>query len=351
MLATRPGSGLALLVLLAAAGPLSARELCQAGAGLQREIDQALAAAPQSASFEERVAPLRELREKHQGDLFVHLVYQDLFFEQGIEGHLKELMEEYLRLQVQHEGDPFYLYLSGRTFEGRGTRRAIAILQQALALDPGFAPAWRTLAEIYGSTAFRDRGKEAEARRRFLAACPGSAIARRPLPPPPHSTFFDRLRESRLSPPEEEALVAQVQAALLQDEWRALRIRLFDFYPPAEQQRVLHDLQAEYWRAWSVLVRHYRRTGEKDKADELLADMENRLVRLGGSRRAPTFSLAARTVLGLYAEAHQPESLRAALARLRQSLNERPDAKRAAELARVQAAFASAEGGAARHSP
>jgi len=38
----------------------------------------------------------------------------------------------------------------------------------------------------------------------------------------------------------------------------------------------------------------------------------------------------------------------AALARLRQSLNERPDAKRAAELARVQAAFASAEESAAR---
>jgi hypothetical protein len=343
----KPGFGLACLAL-AVAGPLSAQELCEPGSGIRREIDLALAAAPEGASFEERVAPLRALRERHQRDLFVHLGYQDLYFAQGIEGHLKELTEEYLRLLAQHEGDPFYLYLSGRTFEGRGTKRAIAILRQTLALDPGFAPAWRTLAEIYGSKAFRDRGKEAEARTRFLAACPGSAIARRPLPPPPPSTFFARLRESRLSQREEEAIPAEVQAALLQDEWRVLRIRLFDFYPPAERQRVLHDLQAEYWRAWSVLVRHYRRTGQKDKGDELLAEMENRLVRLGGSRRAPTFSLAARTVLGLYAEANQPESLRAALARLQQSLNERPDPKRSAELARVQAAFASDEGSARR---
>ena len=43
--------------------------------------------------------------------------------------------------------------------------------------------------------------------------------------------------------------------------------------------------------------------------------MEERLVRLQRSRRATTFPLAARTVLGLYAEANQLESVRASLAR------------------------------------
>ena len=86
-------------------------------------------------------------------------------------------------------------------------------------------------------------------------------------------------------------------------------------------------------------MRHYRRSGQTAQADKLLAEMEERLVRLQRSRKATTFPLAARTVLGLYAEAKQSESLRAALARLRKSLDQHPNAKRAAELDRVQAAF------------
>ncbi len=131
-----------------------------------------------------------------------------------------------------------------------------------------------------------------------------------------------------------------MQRALLQDEWRALRIRLFDWYSPREQRRALHDLQAEYWQAWSVLVRHYRKKGDGAQADGLLAAMEERLLRLLRSRRATTFTLAARTVLGLRAEANQPERLRAALARLAKSLDEHPNAKRASELARVRAQLA-----------
>jgi hypothetical protein len=216
-------------------------------------------------------------------------------------------------------------------------------MEQVLALDPAFAAAHRTLAEIYGSKAFRDRRKEAAARRKFAAACPKSAIARRPAPPPPHSTFFARLRETKLSAQQEGAIPAEVQRALLQDEWRALRIRLFDWYSADERQRVLHEMQAEYWQAWGVLVRHYRRTDQGARADELLAEMEERLVRLQRGRRATTFPLAARTVLGLHAEANQWEKLRAVVARLKKSLDEYPDAKRSAELARAQGAFASRE--------
>jgi hypothetical protein len=342
------GSRVVCLVFLAAFPSLAAQELCDPGAEARGAIAQALASAPQDAPLEERLAPLRALRDQLERDLFVHLGYQDAIFDQGIEGHLKAMLEEYLRLQAQHPDDPFYLYLSARAFEGRGTRRSIAMLEQVLALDPDYSPAHRTLAEIYRSRRFRDRAKEAAARRRFHAACPGGIIARRPPPLPPHSTYFARLRESKPTPELEEAIPAEVQKALQQDEWRALRIRLFDWYEPAEQQKALHDLQAEYWQAWRVLVRHYRRTGQQAKADELLAEMEERMVRLQQSRRATTFALAARTVLGLYAEANQSDNLRAALARLQTSLHEHPDAKRAAELARVQAAFASDEGSARR---
>src|SRR5207248_3654841 len=112
---------------------------------------------------------------------------------------------------------------------------------------------------------------------------------------------------------QEEAIPAEVQRALLQDEWRVLRIRLFDWYNAEYKEQLLHELQAEYWQAGRVLVGHYRRTGHHAQADELLADLEDRLVRLQRDRRTANFSLAARTVLGLYAEAKQRQKLRAAL--------------------------------------
>jgi hypothetical protein len=333
------GFHLAWLVVLAAAPSTSAEHFCEPSPEIARAIGDALAVVPEGASVQERMAPVKGLRNRFERDLFVHLLYQDAIFEHGIEGHLTEMLEQYLRLQMEHGEDPLYLYLAGRAFEGRQTKRAIAMMEQVLALDSGFAPAHRTLAEIYGSGAFRDRKKERAARREFAAACPRSAIAKRPTPPPPHSTFFARLQETRLTPAEEEAIPAEVERALLQDEWRALRIRLFDWYSAGYKEQVLYELQVEHWQAGRVLVRHYRRTGRHARADELLADMEDRLVRLQRSRRAAHFSRAARTVLGLYAEAEQSQKLRTALVRLKQSLDEHPNPKRAAELKRVGALF------------
>ena len=334
------GSTLVCLALLAAPAALGAQGLCDPGAEVLRAISGALAGVPPDAPYDQRIAPLRDLRDRFERDLFVHVRYQDAVFESGIEGHLRELLEEYLELQAKHPGDPLYLYLSGRAFEGRGTKRAIAIMEQVLALDAEFAPAYRTLAEIYGSEAFRDRRREALARRKFAAICPRSAIVRRPLPLPPHSTFFARLDEENLSPEEEEAIPAQVHAALQQDEWRALRIRLFDWYSAREREQALHGLQAEYWQAWRVLVRHDRRTGRAAEADRLLAQMEERLFRLQRGRHATTFSLAATMVLGLHADAGHWDKVRAVLDRLDKSLEESSDRRRAAELDRVRAAFA-----------
>jgi hypothetical protein len=324
------------LALLAAPAAV-ALDLCEPGTEVRRAVADALAAIPRDAPFEERLAPLRALREKFASDLFVHLAYQDEVFEHGIEGHLKEMLGEYLALAAQHEGDALYLYLAGRAFEGRGTRRAIAIMEQVLALDPAFAPAHRTLAEIHGSNAFRDPHKRDSARAKYEAACPGSAIARKPSPLPPHSTFFARLREDELTPAQEQSIPAEVHRALQQDEWRALRIRLFDWYSGEEQRQALHGLQAEYWQAWRVLVRHFRRTGQHENAAGLLAEMEERLLRLQTSRRATTFRLAAGIVLALHAEAGERDEARALLERMRKSLEDRPDRKRAAELERLRA--------------
>src|SRR4051812_28581245 len=154
------GFHLAWLVVLAAAPSTSAEHFCEPSPEIARAIGDALAVVPEGASYQERMAPLKGLRDRFERDLFVHLRYQDAIFEHGIEGHLTEMLEQYLRLQMEHGEDPLYLYLAGRAFEGRQTKRAIAIMEQVLALDPGFAPAHRTLAEIYGSGAFRDRKKE-----------------------------------------------------------------------------------------------------------------------------------------------------------------------------------------------
>src|SRR5258706_566408 len=204
-----PDFHLACLVVLVVAPSVSAANLCEPTPEIERAIGEVLAPLPQDAPLEDRLEALRTLRTRFERDLFVHLRYQDEVFERGIEGQLREMLEEYLLLRAGHEGDAFYLYLAGRAFEGRGTKRAVAMMEQVLAIDPDFAPAHRTLAEIYGSKAFRDPRKERDARRKLAAACPTSVIARRPAPLPPQSTFFTRLRESRLTPEQEAAIPAE----------------------------------------------------------------------------------------------------------------------------------------------
>jgi predicted Zn-dependent protease len=178
--------------LLASAALGAEARFCEPSLEIQEEMEKAAAAAPKEALFDQVSAPFRALRDRFPEDLFVHLHYQDAVADNGIEGHVKELLAEYSKLRVEHPGDPFYLYLHGRALEGRVTPLAVTTMNEILARDPDFAPAFRTLAEIYGSTAFRDRKKETSARARFEAACPGSVVARRPSPLPPHSTLFTK---------------------------------------------------------------------------------------------------------------------------------------------------------------
>jgi len=254
--------------------------------------------------------------------------HQDEVFENGIEGNLKAMLTESSSLSARHPGDAGFAWLRARAHLGRGTPKAVALLRGLLSRAPEFAPAHATLAEIYGSDAFRDEEKEKGERAQALAACPRIVIARRPGPLPPHSPLFSR--------PDPPARVAEVEEALRQEEWRAMRVRLFDWYTAAEKERALAELHEVDWRAWGMLVRLHRREGHATKADALLAEMEDRLLRLQ-RRPDPAFPLAARTVLGSYAEAGQPERVRAALDRLR---GNDPAGLRTAEVAALEAAFA-----------
>ena len=61
------------------------------------------------------------------------------------------------------------------------------------------------------------------------------------------------------------------------DEWRLQRIRPFDWYTVDYKRQTQRELQAKYWRLWSIEVRCYRRAGRPGKS--------RRVARPDGSAR------------------------------------------------------------------
>jgi streptomycin 6-kinase len=317
----RPSSSLAASAALLASAALGAEQrLCEPSREIQQEIERAAAAAPPSALFDQATAPFRVLRDRFPEDLFVHMRYQDAVADNGIEGHLKEMLAEYAKLRVEHPDDIFYVYLHGRALEGRVTPIAVRIMNEILAGSPNFAPALRTLAEIYGSTAFRDRKKQTSARAMFEAACPGSVVAHRPSPLPPHSTLFTdpqgRLERNR----NPDDVPGQVHRALQQDEWRSQRMRSFDWYGVAEKRQAVQELQAEYWKGWRILVQHYRRIGQPEEANLILSEMQHRLTRSQADPSSKLFWVAAASLLDLYSQGRQQDKIVESLAEIEASI-------------------------------
>ena len=330
--------GIIAAALFATSEALSAPQtLCEPSPEIQHEIANASAATPAKGSFEELTASFEALRQRFPNDLFTHLRYQDAVNEYGIEGHLKRMGEEYLALRDAHPGDILYQYLFGRTLEGRNSRQALAAMEEVLATDANFAPAHRTLAEIYGSKAFRDRQKETAERAKLEQLCPGTAIATRPAPLPAKSELWSQA-EALLKPPRSDERVPElVYRALAQDEWRLQRIRPYDWYTPSFKKEQGQALQIEYWNGWRILVQHYWKTDQRPKADELLSEMHGRLARLEKEPTSEVYWAGATTLVSLYAEGKQPAKARETLAAMQASLKAKPDAKRAAQLARLKA--------------
>jgi len=333
-------AGLAASALLASLAARSAPgELCEPSPEVRQEIAKALSATPNTGTFEELTAPFKALREKFPNDLFAHVRYQDAVNEDGIEGHLKELTEAYLALRESHPGDLLYRYLQGRALEGRSTPQAIAAMEEVLASDANFAPAHRTLAEIYASAAFRDEAKEKAERRRFEQLCPGSSIARRPISPPEKSKLWSQA-EGLLKQAESDARVPElVYRALEEDEWRQQRVRPFDWYAPSYKKALSQEVQIEYWKGWAMVVQHFWKTNQTEKADQLLGEMEGRLSRLERDPASEVYWAGATTMVSLYGQAKQPVNVRRVLKVMQASLKAKPDGKRAAQLSRLKAKF------------
>ncbi len=249
------------------------------------------------------------MRDRHPDNLFVHERYQDAINEYGIEGHLRLLNKEYQELDFKHSGDPMYHYLYLRTLAGRGTSGAIQGLNDLLAEHPNFAPAHRTLAEIYAAAAFRDVEKEELERERYLAVCPGGKFRHWPPPIPDRTSLIDQA-ERALADGLEHADPARVIAMTIQGlrelEWRSQRIRAFDWYTLDYKRQDARELRAHYWEAWAIQVRCYRQAGQPESAGQLLREM-NRRAALLAKTPGPEYQTALETLADLSAEDPAPK--------------------------------------------
>ncbi len=297
---------LALFALLSSATAWAGQpSLCEPAARIRAELVKA-AALPVAdpTAFEQNVAPFQALREHYPGNLFVHERYQDAVQQYGIEGHLRQLTQDYQNLTLEHSGDLMYRYLFARSMIGRGMASALQQLNGILAERPDFAPAHRALTEIYGSETFHDAEKEKIEREKFLSLCPGAVLARRPAPLPEPSPLIERAEKLLLQDGAPAGVSAMALEGLRADEWRLQRIRPVDWYSAEYKRQSQRELRAEYWRVWSLQVRCYRKANRLKEAADLLGAMEQRATLLR-SRSDPSYSEALAILARLHAEEGQ----------------------------------------------
>ena len=295
--------GVALFALLGCANAWAGQPaVCEPGAEVRAALEKAaaLSVADPTAS-DQNIAPFQALRERYSGELFVHERYQDAVQKYGIEGHLRELTENYQALALEHSGDVIYRYLFARSTIGRSTVSAIQQMNDIVAEHPEFAPAHRALAEIYGSETFHDPAKEKIERAQFSSLCPGAALVRRPAPLPEPSPLIERAEKLLIQDGGDPSRAAAMAIeGLRADEWRLQRIRPFDWYSADYKRQNQRQLQTEYWRVWGLQLRCYRKTHQLEKAAELLRTMEQRITRLRSSD--PSYPDALAILARLHAE-------------------------------------------------
>lgn len=107
-------------------------------------------------------------------DGWVHRAYVQAAIGEYGEGR-GEAMEEYEALAAKSPRNAAVLYAAALAQYSRRTPRAIENLNQALAIQPGLAPAHMLLAEIYASRSFRDLEKLRRHYDAYVAACPASS--------------------------------------------------------------------------------------------------------------------------------------------------------------------------------
>ncbi len=119
------------------------------------------------------------------------------------------------------------------------------------------------------------------------------------------------------------------------DEWRLQRIRPFDWYSVDYKRQAQRDLQAKYWRLWSIEIRCYRRAGRQEKAAELLAVMDQRAASLH-SASDPLYWDALAALVRLYEEGNRKDMATQKLRSMQDFLAAHPNPGLSAQLENLQ---------------
>jgi len=322
-------AGVAFLLLLIPAW--AQREACGPSSEISSRLDQVKVVVSGPSDFDDGLAPLRALRRQHPSDLWVNLRYQDAVQQYGIEGHLRKLTEEYQVLSMQHPDEWTYTYLYARSLMGRNTASAIQQMAEIIANHPDFALAHASLAEIYASTVFHDESRAKAERERLLALCPGYSLQQRPAGLPDPSPLVDQAERLLAQHGDPDRIAALALQGIRADEWRLQRIRPFDWYSVELKRQAQRELQAKYWRVWSLQVRSERLAGRPQKAAELLAVMEQRTAS-PRSASDPLYWDALTTLVHLYREGSQKDLAIRKLSLMQDFLAAHPDPARVAQL-------------------
>jgi hypothetical protein len=314
---------------------------CEPARDIQVELQAAASVEVKDvADFDRNIAPLQDLRARHPDDLFVHERYQDGVNRHGIEGHLKEMLEEYQRRAIQHPDDVVSQYLFARALIGRTTQSAIQALAGITTDHPEFAPAHRALAAIYSSQTYRDEQRVRAEQKRFLALCPCAELTPAELTPwpvtlPSPSPLMDAAERLLDEHGDTDRAVTLALQGIRDDEWRLQRMRPFDWYSVDDKRRTQRELLTKYWRLWSLQVRSHRRAGRPEQASQLLAQMERRANTLYTSQEPACWDALA-ILARLYVEGGQKDLAGQRIEDLRRLLAEHPSPDHAVTLEKLQ---------------
>jgi hypothetical protein len=220
-----------------------------------------------------------------------------------------------------------YRYLALRAVVGRTTLEAIQGLDELIAAHPDFGPAHRTLAEIYGTEAFRDADKEKSEKTKFLALCPGGNFTRRPPPVPERSPLLDEAERLLAANGDPGRIIAMTTQGLQEFVWRSQRIRAFDWYSRDQKIERILETKEKYWQALPIQVRALRKAGRIAEANQALVRMEQRAALLR-YQPGPLYWEALAAMVRLHAEDRRFEDARRELNEMRKVREEQPDASR-----------------------
>ena len=253
---------------------------CAPSASVRADLQRAVASLRTPEDFDAAIQRLQPLRNSHAPDLFVETKYQDLIDGYAPSSTVRAMPYEYEQLRLQHKGDLLYEYLQGRARQGRATKLAIQSMDHIVATHPRFAPAYRTLAEIYSSPAFYDKAKQNINRDAFMKLCPAETIAPRPGPIPSASPLLAQaLRNYNRKEHLDDALTL-VNRFVRHEEWRGELVSKFDWYAAKDRVKTAAEVQSNLFKAWKLEILLDRTLSKNAEATEMIRRMETQLPRL-----------------------------------------------------------------------